>query len=341
MICKKCGKTLNFDEAELKLFVACPYCGSFLPKIVSPIEAGTIEAELKRLADDFGGVEIFSEENASRFAKSLMSLAAPFDVARDKLLVANIRKIPQKLYSVLDKSPNEQQQMVDLCLDEMANFELPEKFAKDVVLWLTNVMQMSVAVEHKPLIEKKVVEKVLEICYKQSSYLYKQERKQLQYKICVIGNQEWLAENFHEEKGHNNTIGRKCSREDFGRIYDWNEALKNVPEGWRLPTIEDFQDLAVYIKSLGYDPGTALKSANQWHGEADQGLDLFGFCAYPVERNTETGESQVWFWTSSESKKDESPYCIGLRANSNDVDFRNCPSSDFYACVRFVRNVQN
>ena len=206
MICKKCGKTLNFNEAELKQFVACPYCGSFLPKIVSPIEPGTVEAELKKIVDDFGGLQIFSEENAARFAKSLMTLSSPFDVVRDKLFVASIKNVPQKLYSVLNKSVPEQQQMVNLCLDELTGFDLPEKFAKDIVSWLTKVMQMPVTVEQGPLIEKHVSEKILEICYKQSSYLYKQERKKFQYKTCIIVNQEWLAENFQ------------------GRMYDWNEA---------------------------------------------------------------------------------------------------------------------
>ncbi|MBR2092182.1 MAG: hypothetical protein IJ905_18000 [Fibrobacter sp.] len=340
MICKKCGKTLNFDEAELKQFVACPYCGSFLPKVVSPIEPGTAEAELKRIVDDFGGLQIFSEENATRFAKALMTLSSPFDVVRDKLFVASIKNVPQRLYSVLNKPILEQQQMVNFCLDELTGFDLPEKFAKEIVSWLVKVMQMPVIVECVPQIEKVVADKVIEICYKQSSYLYKQERRQLQYRTCIIGNQEWLAENFHEERGNNNTIGRPCSREDFGRMYDWNEAARNVPEGWRLPLIEDFQDLAVYIKSLGYEPGTSLKSTTQWHGEADQGLDLFGFCAYPTERNPETGESQVWFWTSSESKKDDCPYCIGLRANSNDIDFQSRSVTGFYACVRYVRNVK-
>ena len=133
MICKKCSKTLNFDEAVLKQFVACPYCGSFLPKVAASIEPGTVEAELKKIVDEFGGLEIFSKENTPQFAKSLMALPSPFDVVRDKLFVASIKNVPQKLYSVLNKSAMEQQQMVNLCLDELTGFDLPEKFAKDVV----------------------------------------------------------------------------------------------------------------------------------------------------------------------------------------------------------------
>ena len=60
MICKKCGNNLDFDSAVLEKFVACPFCGTFFPKELPSIESGTIEAELKKLADDFGGLEIYN-----------------------------------------------------------------------------------------------------------------------------------------------------------------------------------------------------------------------------------------------------------------------------------------
>ena len=342
MKCQKCNKELLFDETILKEFVACPYCGTFFPKVLPSIEAGTIEAELKKLADDFVGLEIFSEENSSRFAKSLMTLSAPFDIARDKLLVANIRKVPQRLYSVLEQTKAEQQQMTDLCIDELASFGFPEDFAIEVVSWIVRVLQMQVSVERKPLVEKKVSEKSVNISYQNFG------KKEYQYKTCLIGNQEWFAENFHEESGKNeryndydNFIGEKCENELFGRLYDWHEAVKNAPEGWRLPTKEDFEDMVAYIESLGLDAGTALKSTNQWHGEGDSGLDLFGFCAYPTYRDKESGEMQAWFWTASATKDKDYPYyCVSLYANQNDFLTTSRAGTEYYACVRYVRDVK-
>ena len=343
MICKKCGNNLNFDSAVLEKFVACPFCGTFFPKELPSIESGTIEAELKKLADDFGGLEIFSEENSSRFAKSLMTLSAPFDIARDKLLVANIRNVPQRLYSVLEQTKAEQQQMTDLCIDELASFGFPESFAIEVVSWIVHVLQMPVSVERKPLVEKKVSEKSVNIIFSDHG------KVEYQYKTCIIGNQEWFAENFHEENGRkyasNNSyysgIGEKCENELFGRLYNWEQAVSNAPEGWRLPTIEDYQDLVAYIELLGFDAGTALKSTNQWHGEGDSGLDLFGFCAYPTARNSKTGESQAWFWTSSETKDDNYPhYCVSLNANRNDLNLKSSARGCF-GCVRYVRDIKD
>lgn len=339
--CKRCGKNLTFDATVFSDFIACPFCGTFFPKVLPVIESGTIEAELKKLADDFGGLEIFSEENSSRFAKSLTTLSAPFDIARDKLLVANIRKVPQRLYSVLEQTKAEQQQMTDLCIDELASFGFPEDFAIEVVSWIVRVLQMQVSVERKPLVEKKVSEKSVQINYKNYG-------KEYQYKTCIIGNQEWFAENFHEKNGKKqgddydyNTIGEKCENELFGRLYDWHEAVKNAPEGWRLPTKEDFEDMVAYIESLGLDAGTALKSTNQWHGEGDSGLDLFGFCAYPTYRDKESGKMQAWFWTLSETNEKDYPYyCVSLRANDNDLVTTSRATAVYHACVRYVRDVK-
>lgn len=137
------------------------------------------------------------------------------------------------------------------------------------------------------------------------------------------------------------TVGKETENKKYGRLYTWKEACENVPKGWRLPTIEDFQDMVAYIESLRYDAGTALKSTNQWHGDADDGLDLFGFCAYPTARDSETGESQAWFWTASETGDKEYPhYCVCIDANSNDVNLRSRAGDGYYACVRYVRDVK-
>ncbi len=346
MNCSRCKKDLDFEENVLKKFVACPFCGAFFPKVLPAIEPNSVVTELKKLAEDFGGLEIFKEENATKFAKSLMTISAPFDAARDKLLVANIRRIPQKLYSVVDASKNEQQRMTDFCLDELMAFDIPEKFAKDVVLWLTTVMQMPVSMERKLAVEQK--KSVTTVGIKYSRGYGDSEIIKYKYKTCIIGNQEWFAENFKENNGKNEnyddkfrTIGKEIENPELGRLYDWHEAKKNAPEGWRLPTIEDFQDLNAYIKSLGYDAGSALKSSKMWHGKADLGLDLFGFCACPPTRDSETGISQAWFWTSSETGSADYPhYCVLLDADNNEIFLNKYAINDHYACVRYVRDVK-
>ena len=335
---------MSAEEMSLRNFAKCPLCGTILPKSLPSIGADTIEFELKRLLDDFGGLEILSDENKSRFTKALMTLSAPFNIVRDKLLVANIRNVPQKLYSVVGSLQCEQQQMVDLCIDELMSLGVPKKFAEEVVSWIVNILQMPVSVERKPIIEKRLDEKELDL---QGSCFGLHEMKS-RYKTCIIGKQEWFAENFHEKEvlcEHSAVFvvpnGKDCSRVEYGRLYDWYQALYNAPKGWRLPTIEDYQDLVSYIQSLNIDSGTALKSTNQWHGNADSGLDLFGFCAYPTEKNKETGETQAWFWTSSETNKKDYPYyCVSLRANDNSLVTASWATTSYHACVRYVRDVE-
>ena len=342
MKCQKCNKELHFDESVLKEFVACPYCGTFFPKVLPPIESGTIEAELKKFADDFGGLEIFSEENSSRLAKSLVKLEAPFDVARDKLLVANIKNIPQKLYSVLDQPQNEQQQMVDLCLNEMTSFGLPQEFANETISWLTHTMGMFVELEDNSSNKKELDTVKIKIEINRSSWSGKEEpQTEFDFPTCRIGKQIWLAKNLDlpiygvsSEDCINPEHGKLYVQSDFFCLSETNSYI-TLPQGWRLPTEEDIYDMMDYIKSQNLDMAASLKSEKQWHGDGKKGKDISGFSVFPTVRNND-GLLSTKFWLSEKGKTAYKVFSI----DSNDNCVFKDVSYNFYACIRYVKDVE-
>ena len=349
MNCPKCNKELNFPEDILKTFSSCPFCGGFLQEEQTENEKNPltpIETILKNIAEEFGGLEIFSEENGSRLHRALITIDNDLADERDRLILANVRNIPQKLYNTINAPKIEQQKTADECRQNLLSFGLQENIADEVVSWLANTLKISLEKKCK-IIEKKMGVLNYEVEGLEKSYPYNKRKFPYQYKTCIIGNKEWFAENLDSNPGKDpyrpgrlNNIGECCSNKNYGRLYTLSEAIANTPEGWRLPTLEDFEDLVAHIKNSEYDAGTALKSTNQWHGKADTGLDLFGFCAYPTIRDSKTGEAQAWFWTSSKTGDTDYPYyCVCISADSNDVNLQSKASVDYYACVRYVKDV--
>lgn len=302
---------------------------------------------LDKIVDEYGGADIFNEENHSRLNKALVSLDESCESEKDLLLIANMKRIPQKLYAVMNSTQSEKQKMVENCRDALISLTLDEKVCEKIVQAYMSILGINAEVRKKPVIEKQLKEEKVIIRYRKSEWQPDWIQKEYQYKTCIIGSQEWFAENFHERWGRDKdrnwetTIGKDLSNENFGRLYDWHEAVKNAPQGWRLPSIEDYQKLVAYIQSLDLEAGTVLKSTEHWIGTAAAGTDLFGFCAYPTKNDSETGESLACFWTSSETDDKDYPHAfVRLNANSNDIDLERMATTGYYACVRYVRDVE-
>ena len=94
------------------------------------------------------------------------------------------------------------------------------------------------------------------------------------YKTTKIGNQTWMAQNldYHGEDGYlglcygdepQKKIRKPENCEKYGRLYDWNEAMKACPKGWHLPSHKEWQTL---VDFAGGDDvaGKKLKSKSGW-----------------------------------------------------------------------------
>jgi len=344
MKCSSCNQELNFPKEILKKFTNCPLCGAPMPKVGGNAPV-SIEMELRKIVDDFGGLEILSEENYSRFSRALAAIDSNFAEERDKLLVANIKKIPQKMYSVIEFPQKEIQQVVDSCIEELTSFGLQKKLIDEIISWLAQLMNFSVILEQKPVVEKRMGK---EITIKFPKLFSKNQFIDCKISTCLINNSIWTTQNliFDQDNYENptNTQQRSAINPISGTIFKgpWNVSYINFPDNkWHLPTIEDFKGLEEYIKSLGLTIGEALKSPKLWFGRGRKGLDSFGFAAYPADRGA-NGVTKVSFWADRGcvGKYGDNAYSlVTLDADSDNFQYEDITNyKDNWGCIRFVRD---
>jgi uncharacterized protein (TIGR02145 family) len=181
------------------------------------------------------------------------------------------------------------------------------------------------------------------------------------YQVVRINNQIWLAENFRylpsKEKGdkYENSWVYENNNDyldlHYGRLYDWNTAMNIAPEGWRLPSNEDFIELIDFIKkdnNLGDEKvGSYLKSVNGWASsfrKIKPNNDKYGFNAKPAgiysSRNDYFSSVGYYadFWSATEEK--DNRYVSNRNLRNRNEDFNtNCGSYKFHGfSVRLIKN---
>ena len=118
------------------------------------------------------------------------------------------------------------------------------------------------------------------------------------YRTIQIGSQIWMAENLNY-----NTAGSGCYSNNsgncatYGRLYNWHTASAVCPDGWHLPSDEEWTILTNFI---GSNAGTKLKVENGWNGTDD-----YGFSALPggrcIGKLCRYINADGFWWTASES----------------------------------------
>jgi len=198
------------------------------------------------------------------------------------------------------------------------------------------------------------------------------------YRTVKIGNQWWMAENLkvtHYRNGDaipnvtdatewsNLTTGAYCNYDNdeghvdtYGRLYDWysvNDSRNIAPEGWHVPTDEEWKELEMYlgmsqseaddIGKRGIDEGGKLKEAvtDHWMSPNAGATNESGFSALPGGFRHYYGYFVVMgynaiFWSSTEYGGNL-VWCRSLRSYFSGVNRDHYPKL-FGFSVRLVRD---
>ena len=127
------------------------------------------------------------------------------------------------------------------------------------------------------------------------------------YKTIVIGSQNWMAENLNYKVKNSYCYDDDDSYCDkYGRLYTLTSAENLCPEGWRLPTRDDFEDLLDYVGSV--NNLKAEKGSGSYYEETN---NVYGFTAYAVGGRYDCGDEGIFyysggwcsqFWTSTKAE---------------------------------------
>jgi len=137
------------------------------------------------------------------------------------------------------------------------------------------------------------------------------------YKSIKIGTQVWMAENLAFKTANGSWIygDNEVDGNKYGRLYTWDAAKLAIPDGWHLPTDDEWKQLekalgmsqadADGFEERGTNEGARLKSRSGW-AENGNGTDEVGFLALPGGFFANSGSylAVIWYgywWTSTES----------------------------------------
>jgi uncharacterized protein (TIGR02145 family) len=161
------------------------------------------------------------------------------------------------------------------------------------------------------------------------------------YKTVQIGNQVWMAENLNYETSSGSWIYNNNSSNSsrYGRLYNWETARKACPDGWHLPSNEEWLVLVNYLISNGYNydgstpedkTAKSLAATSGWKGSSktgDIGKDQHcnnstGFTALPggfFGGGGFIGEGAfAYFWSSTEYQSYDAT-CLFLSNDRNSL----------------------
>ena len=137
---------------------------------------------------------------------------------------------------------------------------------------------------------------------------FKDSRDGKTYKTVKIDKMVWMAENLNYDAKGSKCYDNKAENCDrYGRLYNWETALKACPAGFHLPADDEWAALENYAGGVK-KAGTKLKSKAGWNNNGN-GTDDYGVSALPggygysVGYFSSAGFNGYW-WSATEDNAD-------------------------------------
>ena len=163
------------------------------------------------------------------------------------------------------------------------------------------------------------------------------------YKTVVIGGKTWMAENLNFATDSSfcyDDTPANCTK--YGRLYQESDAVKACPEGWRIPTADDWMELRNTAESeWSNDLRSILEDEETW--EINPMIDpvpmnLIGFAARAGGYRAKTGQydgegTKAYFWGESNMN-----YYAWILSKQYELDKESIMRGYFAYSVRCVKD---
>lgn len=169
-------------------------------------------------------------------------------------------------------------------------------------------------------------------------------RDKQEYKWVKIGDQIWMAENLNFSiKGAKDPIPPKRSKWDkklMGLLYSMELANDNCPDGWHLPSVDEWTELIGEVGS--YNLGGKLKAVDStyWLEIIEGANNSSGFSALPIGGISAWGGyvagTEAVFWSSTEFGSNKG-YTYRLNYLSSDI-FTKTTRKGMFISVRCIKD---
>ena len=152
--------------------------------------------------------------------------------------------------------------------------------------------------------------------------VFTDSRDNQKYKTVIIGDQVWMAENLNFESNQSWCYANSSANcKKYGRLYTYEAANNVCPDGWHLPSDEEWKELEIKLgmQNVVNETGWRGTSPGQGRlmkigGKSGLNVELAGFRNYGGYENL---NGNAYFWTSTISRDNKKTFSRELSGRAS------------------------